>query len=131
MSKKQVASSSTKSAQQTETRERAPVKGSDKAHVATASEQAAEIGTAAMTEGLADLTVAAELGDLSRVATAIGAVDATRTVNIEYSVAIGGGDERAGRHRGGAGEAGSDAGCRDAARLRRYCGAGPRDTLPE
>ena len=78
MSKKQVASSSTKSAQRTETREKAPVKGNGKAHVATASEQAAEIGTTTMAEGLADLTVAAELGDISRIATASGAVDATR-----------------------------------------------------
>ena len=72
MSKKQAASSSAKSAQRIETREKAPVKGGDKAHVATASEQAEEIGTATMTEGMADLTVAAELGDLSRTATATG-----------------------------------------------------------
>jgi hypothetical protein len=40
-----------------------------------------------MTEGLADLTVAAELGDLSRVATAIGAVDATRGAGLRESAA--------------------------------------------
>ena len=87
MGKKQVASSSAKSAQRAESRERASIKGNGKAHVAIASEQAAVVGMTTMADGLADLTAAAELTDMTRIMTASGAVDVTRGTDLRESAA--------------------------------------------